>query len=396
MKYNWVANWKAGIFLAALVITGGVLVLSFQLVNEMRATTRRHLMVTVERYRDFLIADDPQPALETIQKIEFPIILADSSGTPLFWKNLPIAPDNHSELAVRELKKYIRAFDKQGNQPISLDLGSGIVQYFHYADENLIRQLQWLMWLGIGATVVLVLLGYYGFNAVRSAENRAMWIGLARETAHQFGTPISSLMAWLELLQQKYHDEPVFGEMERDIQRLQSVLRRFSAIGREEEPVVADLVQTVRDSIAYMEQRLPKRARNIDLHVENERSVPVKMRPELIGWVLENLIRNAAEAIEKGIGKIDIAIKKEHGRAIVTITDNGKGMTSRERHNAFRAGFSTKQKGWGVGLSLARRIVHDEHRGSLTIVSSTQEVGSTFRMELPLAHEAKPLHSDFS
>jgi len=387
MKSTAPTNIKTGMFFASLLLIGAILMFSFQLVRQLRETTRKQLTVTVERYSELLKADDPSPALQTIKHIEFPIILADGNGEPLFWKNLPIASDNRSDEAIAKLKEYIHTYDKEGNRPIPLELGNGTVHYFHYADDVLIHQLKLLTWLGISAAVILVLIGYVGFSTVRAAEERAMWIGIARETAHQFGTPISGLMGWLELLRTKYTDEPALEEMEQDVNRLRGVVTRFSAIGKEEKFVDADLAAIVRSSVEYAQKRLPRVARNIVIHCEADEPVIVTMRPELIDWVLENLYRNAAEAIEEGNGAIIVKAFKEKTRGIVTISDNGKGMSKAERRNAFRAGFSTKRKGWGVGLSLAHRIVADEHHGALSI-SSTGKTGTTFRLELPLRGNA--------
>lgn len=384
MKVTSSTSLKRTIFVASVLLVVAILLFSFQLVDQIRDTTRRHLTITVERYRDLLKADDPTPALQTIQRIEFPLILADSSGEPLFWKNLPIASDNRSETAILKLKKYIKEFDKEGNVPIPLELGTGIVHYFHYADEKLILQLRIMTWLGIGAAFCLVMIGYLGFRAERSAEARAMWIGIARETAHQFGTPISGLMGWLELLQDKYQGESILGEMEQDLQKLRNVVTRFSAIGKQEKLISADLTTTCSDTVSYARQRLPRIARNITIDLEAPEVVMVKMRPELIEWVLENILRNAAESIEHGDGLIEVAVSVEKNRGVVTVTDNGKGMSKVERRHAFHAGFSTKKKGWGVGLSLAKRIVEEEHHGRLTI-SQTGKSGTTFRLELPLS-----------
>ena len=384
MKISTIANWKAGIFLASLTVISGILLLSYNIIEELRATTRHHLSATVERYRDFLNGNDPEPALKTIQSITFPIILADESGNPLFWKNLPIASDNRSDAAMMQLKHWIAEYDHQGNRPIPLALGNNVVQYFHYTDETLVSQVRYVTITGIGAFILLVLIGYYGFNLAREAENRAMWIGLARETAHQFGTPISSLMGWVELLQSQYPSEKIIGEMDQDITRLRSVLNRFSAIGREEKLIEADLSAVTLTSVDYMQRRLPKRARDIRIDCYADQPVIVRMQPELIGWVLENLLRNAAESIEHGDGVIEVNVNASGKYGCVSIKDNGKGMTGSERRNAFRAGFSTKRKGWGVGLSLAKRIVRDEHHGSLSISTTSRGNGTTFHLELPL------------
>jgi two-component system, NtrC family, sensor histidine kinase KinB len=387
MKTTSHTNIKTVMYFASLLLIAAILIFSFRLVAELRETTRKQLTVTVERYSELLKADDPSPALQTIKHIEFPIILADDKGEPLFWKNVPIASDNRSEAAIEKLKEYIRDYDREGNRPIPLELSTGITHYFHYADDSLIYQIQMLTWLGIGAAVILVLIGYYGFSTVRASEERAMWIGIARETAHQLGTPISGLMGWLELLRTKYTNEPALEEMENDVNRLRGVVARFSAIGKEEKLIDADLATTVHDSVEYARKRLPRVARNISIVCEASESVIVKMRPELIDWVLENLYRNAAEAIETGDGVITVKVYKERSRGVVTVNDNGKGMTKTERRNAFRAGYSTKRKGWGVGLSLSKRIIEEEHNGSLSI-STTGKSGTTFRLELPLRENA--------
>lgn len=352
--------------------------------DEIRAETRKQLSILVERYRDFLLSDNPEPALKIIEQIDFPIILADAQGTPLFWKNVDIGSDNRTPEAIQRLKEYIRRFDRQGYTPIPLELSSGVYQYFHYSNEALIQQLKLLTWLGIGAFVLLALVGYYGLTAVRLSESRAIWIGFARETAHQFGTPISGLMGWLELLQDKYPNEPILSEIEKDINRLRHILSRFSAMGRNDELIQADLVEVAQDIIAYMEKRLPQKSKNIQIQLDAPSPVYVRMRPELIGWVLENLLRNAADAIQHDNGKIEVKIYQKDQYGVIDVTDNGKGMTAFEKEHAFRAGYTSKTKGWGVGLSLAKRIVKDQHRGKIDVVKTVVGEGSTFRIELPL------------
>lgn len=384
MKPAAITNLRTGIFISGILLIAVILLFSFRLMDELRAVTRKQLTVTVERYRDFLLSDNPEPALKIIEQIDFPIILSDANGNPLFWKNLEIDDTNRSSEAILLLKKQIRRFDDQGNTPIPLDLGNGVLQYFHYADEELIRQLQNITWLGIGAFILLALVGYYGLTAVRQSESRAIWIGFARETAHQFGTPISGLMGWLELLQEKYPTESSIVEMEKDVNRLRSVLSRFAAMGRSEEFIEADLVEVAQEIVLYLERRLPQKARNIKLELIAPQAVHVKMRPELIGWVLENLMRNAAEAIDLETGRIEVKIYTTNKYGVLEVTDNGKGMTAFERRHAFRAGYTSKLKGWGLGLSLAKRIVKDQHHGKIDIVKTAIGVGTTFKIELPL------------
>ncbi|MCX7835634.1 MAG: HAMP domain-containing histidine kinase [bacterium] len=385
MKPTTITNLRAGLFICGILLIAAILLFSFRLMDEIRSVTRKQLTLIVERYRDFLLSDNPEPALKIIEQIDFPIILADANGTPLFWKNLSIASNNRSPEAIQILKKYIKRFDEQGNTPIALELSHGVYQYFHYSNEELISQLKLLTWLGIGAFVLLALVGYYGLTAVRLSESRAIWIGFARETAHQFGTPISGLMGWLELLQEKYPNEPILSEIEKDINRLRNILNRFSAMGRDEELIDANVVEVAQEILNYMERRLPQKSKNIQIVFDAPSAVYVKMRPELVGWVLENLLRNAADAIQHSHGKIEVKIYRSEKYGIIDVSDNGKGMTAFEKSHAFRTGYSTKTKGWGVGLSLSKRIIQDQHHGRIDIVKSVVGEGSTFRIEIPLS-----------
>lgn len=213
----------------------------------------------------------------------------------------------------------------------------------------------------------------------KRAEQNKVWVGLSKETAHQLGTPISSLMAWTEMLKESYPDDSLIPEMDKDVKRLQLIADRFSKIGSLPEPVPASLAEVLNHVIDYMDHRTSKKVAMVRDFPEHD--VVVKINASLFEWVIENLCKNAVDAME-GEGRITLAYREEGTRAVIEVTDTGKGIRKKDIRNVFRPGFTTKKRGWGLGLSLAKRIVEEYHHGHIFVKKSEVGVGTTFRIEL--------------
>ncbi len=373
--------FKGLLFIGAFVLVGALFFMSHQIVMMIRDSSRSHLSLSVRYYKNLLESDNPELALSAVEEIKFPVIITDSEGNPKFWKNIgSVQSEFLSEITDEELETLhdlVHQMDAAGNIPESIEIYPGEFDYFHYGDPDLVRLLQIYTILSAIVVSIYVLLGYVGFKTIRKAEERSVWVGMARETAHQLGTPISSLMGWLEVIDTPKNDAIL--RMKQDVARLERIAIRFSKIGTREKLKEHSLVQIVDEAIYYMRTRVGS---GIDISLNADADPVLHLQPDLISWVLENLIRNAAQAME-GEGKINIHIGIEKHGAYIDVKDFGVGISPRNFETIFRPGFTTKKRGWGLGLSLGRRIVVEMHRGRLYVKESHPGEGTTIRMVLP-------------
>ena len=346
---------------------------------------------------------------ELIEAINFPIVISDVRGIPITWKGIPVdvTPDDvsHEEYIIADpsnlegtpFEEIIRFSDEldEKHDPIPMThIGDAtVLGYVHYGESSMIREMRYVPVLELLAFGVLVFLGYLGFRNAKLAELRSIWVGLAKETAHQLGTPISSLMGWVELIRESAlsgcpADEmaDMTDEMQRDLDRLRKISLRFNQIGSIPKTKRQDLVVVLRDATDYLRRRLQALRRDVEI-VENYGPVPaVEFNQELMEWVVENLVKNSIEALPEKGGRIEISTEHlpRSGSISVSVTDNGKGLTQADRKRIFVPGYSTKRKGWGLGLALARRIVEEYHNGRLYVSWSEVGRGTTFVISLPV------------
>lgn len=368
--------FKGFLFIGAVLLAAGLFLISHRIVSEIRESSRSHLTLTVKYYRSLLLSDNPELAYEAVKGIKFPIVLTGQNGIPKFWNNLEVAPDDTSLIARAKVLKIVEEMDRQGNNPIPLEVVPGVIDYFHFGDPDIVYLLRWYTIISIVVVAIYILLGYIGFRSIRKAEERSVWIGMARETAHQLGTPISSLMGWLEFIGDRGGD--AVDKMNQDVKRLEQIAVRFSKIGAKEKLKFRSLNNTIKESVSYMRSRVGS---SIDIIVDTQEDFELPLQPELIGWVLENLIRNAAQAMA-GEGKISITTGEYNRSVFVDVRDTGPGIHSRDFETIFRPGFTTKKRGWGLGLSLGRRILQETHNGRLFVKESRIGGGTIFRMVL--------------
>lgn len=345
---------------------------------------------------------------EIVRKSEVPMIITDTTGVPLNWNNLtegflrggrdavaqapwPLLPRKDREY----LRERIREMDET-NDPLPLEADGKVFGTLHYGDVPTLVRLEWLPIAELIILFLFFFLGYFGFTIIRSNEQSVLWVGLAKETAHQLGTPISSLLGWIDFLRMKMQDDPsqerglrILGEMESDISRLNRVATRFSQIGSMPELKEQDLGEIIDSTVKYFSTRLPRFGKKIRIDLRLEKLPKLWLNKELIGWVFENLIRNAVDSIEAEDGLIIITAGHVEGSDAVRITveDNGKGIPRENLKHIFSPGFTTKKRGWGLGLSLCRRIVQDYHDGEVFVKRSAKDQGTTFEIALPLRPE---------
>ena len=321
-----------------------------------------------------------------IRAVNFPMILTKSTGnavTEILDHTLKISEILDPAAQKNMLQSTQRRMDSK-NSPVPVNFGGKTVMLIHYEDSELIQALRWFPFIEFGIMGGFILLGFAGFQFIRNAERRGIWVGLSKETAHQLGTPLSSLMGWIELLKQ---DERTAGtaaiveEMERDLQRLNQVADRFSKIGagmKLEGQSVRDLVEPV---LVYIQRRIPQWGKTIGIEFECPEDCQVMAHKELFGWAIENLLKNSVDAIKAEAGMIRVKVLPRGEWTQIMVSDNGEGIALRNHKNIFRPGWSSKKRGWGLGLSLVERIIREYHQGDITVVSAPGQ-GTTFEIRL--------------
>ena len=322
---------------------------------------------------------------EVIRKSNFPIIVTSADGQPQAWRGISIAWDDTTVQAKLKLRELIRKMDKD-KAPIPIYYGEEkkVINFLHYRDSELISQLRIMPYLELGLLVVVIGIGFMSFRNMQRSEKRYIWVGMARETAHQLGTPLSSLLGWIELLKTgSGQKEDYLEKMQIDVNRLEKIASRFSQIGSLPELKETELNEVVTETVGYFKERTPE-----GVTIEEHLGEPLKleMNRELLTWVIENLLKNSVEAVECQNGKIEVStgIDKSGKNAFILVTDNGRGIPTREQGKIFAPGYTTKKRGWGLGLSLARRIVEEYHKGKLSLVESIPNQKTTFQVCLPL------------
>jgi hypothetical protein len=385
IAYQHVGTFKGILFLVAVTIIISTLVYTQVLVDRLKDSTRHTLQQKIRLYSLLVNSESPDLialALEQIQAVDFPIIVTDADGNPKQWKNVPVAPSDTSLTSRTLLRAYVRAMDESGNPPLAIEISPEHNDWFHYGDSVVIRQLRWLPWIEIVVAALFVIVGYTGFRNIKKSEERMVWIGLAKETAHQLGTPLTSLMGWIELLKSGTAGEHALEEMERDLRRLEKVTARFSQIGSEPVLESRKIVPILQETVDYFRRRLPRTGNPINIVVDVPCDPMIRINAQLFGWVMENLIKNSMDALRNNGGEIRLSCEEKPSWLYVDVADNGPGISVKNRRNVFRPGFSTKTRGWGLGLSLSRRIIEDYHGGRLFIKETSPGRGTVMRIAL--------------
>lgn len=318
--------------------------------------------------------------LEIIQRNEtVPVVLTSGQGYPISIRNVPEEYLQHAERLPELLKELAKE-----HEPIVIHLPSGEENRIYYGSSATLKQLRYYPYVQMLFISVVVLFGYLILRQTQQVEQNRIWVGLAKETAHQLGTPISSLLAWTHLLEDDGEHGELVESLKMDVDRLERIADRFSKIGATPQLTDSDIAGTINQSVEYMRSRISQR---IDLLADLPPTLPsIPHNAVLMQWVLENLIRNAVDAIV-GEGVIAVRLSADPNYVYIDCSDSGKGMSRRMRKRVFLPGYSTKMRGWGLGLSLARRIVHDYHHGRIYVQRSEPNRGTTFRIMLPLRKE---------
>ena len=372
---------KILLVVAAVVIAVASLLISHFLVRDLQKEERGKMEVWAEALRALNEADDATDlslVLSVIQENNtIPVIVLDREGRVTDCRNIDISRGQDSADYVA---RYGRRMMAAGNY-IKVGYGDSTdYQMVCYDESTMLKRLtQWPYWQ-LGIVMIFVVVAIFALLSSKKAEQNKVWVGLSKETAHQLGTPISSLMAWVEILKENYPEDELIPEMNKDVKRLERIAERFSKIGSLPEPVESSMNEVLDHVVDYMDRRTSQKVR-IE-RVLPEEDVIVRMNASLFEWVVENLCKNAVDAME-GAGQIVITLFEEDSRVVVEVADNGKGIRKKDLPNVFMPGFTTKKRGWGLGLSLAKRIVEEYHHGRIFVKHSEVGKGTTFRIEMP-------------
>ena len=308
-----------------------------------------------------------------------PVIVMSSKGEICDYRNIDINENNAND-SIKALKKYAQSYYHSGKY-IKIDLdGTTDYQLVCYDESIMLKRLATYPYVQLGIVLIFVVIAIFALLSSKKAEQNKVWVGLSKETAHQLGTPISSLLAWTEILKESYPEDEMIREMEKDVKRLEIIAERFSKIGSIPERKETSLNEVITHVVEYMDRRTSSKVK-ITSNCGNT-NIIVRINISLFEWVIENLCKNAVDAME-GKGNIDIYTYKEKEKTIIEVKDNGKGIKRSDIKNVFTPGFTTKKRGWGLGLSLAKRIIEEYHKGKIYVKDSEIGKGTTFRIELP-------------
>lgn len=390
---------KALFVIAAAAVVASFLYMSTGLVRDLSEQERVRMEIWADATREIIApatGDGTGVDIDFLLRIiesntTIPVLLTDDDGNILQYRNFNL-PEPIDSLAPADLSPANEAFLKHklkslAASPNSIDIiiEPGVAQHLYYEDSILLKRLSYYPYVVIAVMLAFIAVVYFAMLSTKRAEQNKVWVGLSKETAHQLGTPISSLMAWMELLPEMGIDRATVAEMNKDITRLSTIASRFSKIGSVPQMTPADLNTVVGNAAAYMATRISGRI-NLSTDLAGE-PLPVKACTPLFEWVMENLIKNAVDAMD-GQGSISVTTGSDNGRAFIEVSDTGKGIPRKNFKTVFSPGYTTKKRGWGLGLALAKRIIEQYHGGAIYVKSSVPGRGTTFRIDMPVDRTA--------
>ncbi|MGF1584678.1 MAG: PAS domain-containing sensor histidine kinase [Bacteroidales bacterium] len=373
-------KWKLGLMVLAVIISFSSLLVTNMLVRNLAQEERNKMELWAEATREIVDMDpdmtDFSFILKVIQNNEtVPVIVVDENGEILNHRNLNPSRVNNSGY----LQRRLAAMEKK-NEPIEIVFFDNQSQHIYYDDSRILVWLVYYPYIQLLVIIIYLLIAYYAFNSSRKAEQNQVWVGMSRETAHQLGTPTSSLLAWLELLKEKKHDPVLLEELEKDINRLEKITDRFSKIGSRPVLKETNIIDVIENALEYLRARSPKKI-IFETHYNILDNITIPINVPLFDWVIENICKNALDAME-GHGKISISLFENGQTVNLDISDTGKGIPRGRFKTIFKPGFSTKRTGWGLGLSLSKRIVEEYHGGKIFVHHSVVNSGTTIRIIL--------------
>ena len=381
-------NIKTGLLILGMILITGIVIYSQWIVEKLREDNRNIVQMYSEIIAEAVESESDENLNfifdKIISRIQFPIIQSDEEENPQSWKNIPV-----EEQDLSRIKQNQELMDQQ-NAPIKLFFSDPVtgekqlLGYLHFGDSNLIHQLLWLPYLEIGVICFFICLGIMGFTYIRKTENNNIWTGMAKETAHQLGTPVSALIGWTQRLK-SHPDEitDIIPEIEADVNRLEQVGDRFGKIGSNPKLNSVKVLELIKGVVNYLNRRLPSDKLIIEIEHNISPEIEVKANETLLSWAIENVIKNGLDSLRSNEGTVDVKISSDAKGIQIIIQDDGKGILRRNWKKVFQPGFTTKKHGWGFGLSLSYRIIKELHDGTIQILKSAPDIGTTVEIHIP-------------
>lgn len=388
-------NVKVLLVILGSIISIGSLIYTQNLVEKLQAKEKR-LVELYKRSMEYLLDEEGANTefsfiLENvIQKIEFPLIVTDRDDNVHLqgvYKNIEIDSTLSRDEQVKILNDKLDEL-KSTNPPllvkVMLNGEKKVISKIYYGDSDLVIQIRYFPYFQILFAIFFILIAYLSFSHIKKSEQSNIWVGMSKETAHQLGTPISSLMGWYEYLKLSYENPDkvlsIAEEINTDLTRLNKVAQRFSKIGSQPKLKEENLYNIIHKVIVYFQKRLPHIEKDVKIQIRGNSDIHANINADLFEWVLENLTKNALDAIEHKHGEISFILEENGKNVILEVQDNGKGIEATKKNDVFKPGYSTKKRGWGLGLSLAKRIIDEYHKGKISIKSTHPGEGTTFQI----------------
>ncbi len=378
--YSRKQKLKTGLFLLAVLLGVGIVLYTGNLVKKISVQERNKIEIWAEATRELTGADINEQVSPTLYNIlgenkTIPVMLVDGNENIIGTRNLNNKRVNDTIFLKKELQKM-----KNQHEPIVIEYARGKKNYVYYEDSALLTGLQYYPYIQLVVVSFFILISYLAFSSSRKAEENQLWAGLSKETAHQLGTPISSLVAWIELLKIKNEDANLINEVQKDVKRLETITERFSGIGSTPVLMKMNLYKIIVNSVSYLQARSSKNVKYV-LNFDKSGELLIPLNESLFEWVIENMCKNAVDAMQ-GKGQIIISVENKKDRVFIDIRDFGKGIPKAQFKAVFKPGYTTKKRGWGLGLSLVKRIVESYHSGKIFVKFSELGKETTFRIVL--------------
>ena len=396
--------WKVVFLAISLLLVALFLYISNNLVEDLAVQERERMEIWADATQELTsmgsgseVDADGNPVSLSASDVNFllsiieanhniPVLLVDDKNNILLHRNFRL-PEPEDSLAfeisptnLEYLNKKLKHLKNSENK-IEINIDKETTQYLYYEDSTLLRRLSYFPYIQLAVLILFFAIAYFALMSIKKAEQNKVWVGLSKETAHQLGTPISSLMAWTQLLETMGVDKSIVTDMDKDVKRLSTIADRFSKIGSMPDKELTSINEAVESSLEYMRVRIPKRVA-LNIHTNDQTNCGVMLSQTLFAWVMENLTKNAVDAMD-GEGKLDITVEDSPHNAVILVKDTGKGIPRKNFKNVFNPGFTTKKRGWGLGLTLVKRIIEEYHNGQIYIQESEVGKGTTFCIELP-------------
>lgn len=383
--------WKMVLLAVSLVLVGVFIYISNRLVKDLAKQERERMEIWADATRELTTSTDTD--VDFLFRIirgnqNIPVLLVDNDGNIIEQRNFKLPDpadtakmlDEYSKVNKEFLAKRLQKLRNSSNK-IDIEIDQSTHQTLYYEDSDVLRRLAYYPYIQLAVMLLFLGVAYFALISVKRAEQNRVWVGLSKETAHQLGTPISSLMAWIQMLESMGVDKEIISDMDTDVHRLSVIADRFSKIGSMPDKELTFINEAVESSLAYMRTRIPKHV-TLTVHTDGDKNCGVMLCQSLFEWVMENLTKNAVDAME-GKGSIDIMVTSDDRHAHLYIKDTGKGIARKNFKNVFNPGFTTKKRGWGLGLTLVKRIIEEYHGGKIYVKDSELGKGTTFSIEIP-------------